>query len=126
MHFSVYLFHANIFFPWLIKRVCEVGEVDLLGSRVIITRGVMTFNCYVFSFFSTFSSGLSRSTIGLIREDWILSTPWMVPEKELAICAVSTVTVLLKIYMFLTFSCIDFANFLFFYCLTIDSNCYIT
>ena len=40
MHFSVYLFHAKFFFPWLIKRVCEV------------TRSLMTLNYYVLSLVS--------------------------------------------------------------------------
>ena len=46
-------------------------EDDLIGSRVIITRGVMTFDCYVFSFFRTFSSGLFRLMIGFTNRDCI-------------------------------------------------------
>ena len=54
--------------------------------------------------------------------------PWKVPGKELAICAVMVVNVqrmVLKFFL-LTFSCINFANVLFFYCLVIHSNCFIT
>ena len=41
----------------------KAGKIDLIGSRIIITRGVITFDRYAFSFFSTFSSDLSRFMI---------------------------------------------------------------